>query len=163
MAEGRDIPEPAREHQLLRAHVGRWRVDCTYFLNPAHPPVKTTAIETIEMLGDFWCRSHFVGQMDDFVLEGSATMGYEPHRGKWVSTWIDNGSPVLFTFEGELDEETGTLEMTGTGPNPMTGEATTFRSVETVLDPEQRRFDMYITLETGDEMQMFSYVYTREE
>jgi hypothetical protein len=163
MAEERKKPEPTREHELLKKQVGRWQVDCTYFLNPSHPPMEVTALETVEMIGDFWSRSRFVADMGDFVMEGSSTLGFEPHRGKWVSTWIDNTSPALFHFEGEMDEDSGTLEMTGSGPNPMTGESANYRSVETVLDPDRRQFDMFITLETGDEMQMFSYVYTRVE
>ena len=162
MSEGRQMPQPTREHELLKNHVGRWRVECTYFTNPAHPPLEVMATETVEMLGEFWARTHFKAEMEDFTLEGSSTVGFEPHRGKWVSTWVDNASPALFTFEGELDEETGTLEWTGQGPSPMTGEMTTFRSVETVLGPDERRFEMYITLHTGDEIQMFAYRYTRE-
>ena len=163
MAEGREMPEPTPEHQLLKSHEGRWRVECTYFFNPSHPPMKTTAVETVEMIGDFFSRSRFVAQMEEFVLEGSATVGYDPHKGKWVSTWIDNTSPVLFHFEGDRDEESGTLELVGSGMNPMTGEPTTFRSVETAVDSDTRRLEMYVTLETGDEMQMFSYEYFREE
>lgn len=162
MAEERGIPEPAPQHRLLKERVGRWKVDCTYFVNPAHPPLEVRATETVEMIGDFWVRTDFRAEMEDSTLEGSSTVGFEPHRGKFVSTWIDNTSPFLFSFEGELDEETGAVEMTGTGPNPMTGEPCTYRSVETTVGPDERHFDMYITLHTGDEMQMFSYRYRRE-
>ena len=162
MAEVQQVPEPTREHRLLKKRVGRWKVECTYYMNPAHPPLEVTATETVEMIGEFWARSHFVAEIEGSVLLGSSTVGYEPHRGKWVSTWIDNATPALFLFEGDLDEETGTLEMTGSGPHPVTGETAQYRTVETMLGPDRREFDMFITLATGDEMQMFSYVYSRE-
>ena len=40
---------------------------------------------------------------------GRATLGYEPHTGKYVSTWIDSMSPVLFMLtrqaEGRHDHD----------------------------------------------------------
>jgi hypothetical protein len=163
MAEDQNIPAPTREHERLKEYVGRWRVECTYFQNPNHPPIEVSATETVEMLGEFWALSRFVAEMDGFTLEGTSTLGFDPHRKKWVSTWIDNSSPALFQFEGEIGGSPNTRELTGSGPSPFSGEEARFRSVETVLDSGERRFEMYITLETGDEMQMFTYLYSREE
>ena len=120
-------------------------------------------IEEIEMVGEFWSRSTFRADLGGFTLEGSATVGFDPGKGKWVSTWIDNGMPFLFYFEGDLDEEAGTLTMTGSGPSPVDGEITTYRTVESVVGPDERTLDMFVTLPTGDEMQMFTYTYTRVE
>jgi hypothetical protein len=162
MPEGRQMPQPVREHEMLKEHVGTWRVECTYFMDPSQPPMQVTATETIEMLGPFWTRSLFRADLGGFMIEGSATVGYDPEKGKWVSTWIDNGMPHLFYFEGDLDEEAGALEMTGKGPSPIDGNPTTYRTVETVVGPNERTVDMYYTLPTGDELQMFAYRYTRK-
>jgi hypothetical protein len=162
MAEGRRMPQPTREHRLLREHVGTWKVACTYFKDPTQPPMEVSGTETIEMLGEFWTRSLFTADLGAFTIMGSATVGFDPGRGKWISTWIDNGQPVLFHFEGELDEETGVLEMSGEGPSPVDGQTTTYRTVETVVGPDERTVDMYVRLPTGDEMQMFHYAYLRE-
>jgi hypothetical protein len=162
MAEGRQIPEATHEHRLLKEHVGTWKVACTYFMDPTKPPMEVTATETIEMLGEFWTRSVFRADIGGFMMEGSATVGYDPEKGKWVSTWIDNGIPFLFYFEGDLDESIGALEMTGTGPSPIDGGPTTYRTVETVIGPDERTVDLFFTLPAGDEVQMFAYTYTRE-
>jgi len=162
MAVGRRMPQPTREHQLLKEHVGTWKVACSFFTDPSRPPFEVEATETIEMLGEFWSRSYFRADMKAFVLEGSGTVGFDPGKGKWVSTWIDNAMPALFYFEGDLDEDAGMLEMTGSGPGPMTGGITTYRTVETVIGPDERTLDMYVTLPTGDELRMFTYKYTRE-
>jgi hypothetical protein len=69
----------------------------------------------------------------------------------------------LFYFEGDLDEETGALEMTGTGPDPIDGTPTTYRTVEKVIGPDERTEDLYFTLPAGDEIQMFAYTYTRRK
>jgi len=124
--------------------------------------VEVAATETIEMLGEFRTQSRFRAEMGGFVIEGSATVGFDPGKGKWISTWIDNGMPALFYFEGDLDESVGALEMIGSGPSPVTGETTTYRTAETVTGPDERTLEMYVTLPTGDEMQMFTYLYTRE-
>ena len=162
MARGRRLPQPTREHELLKEHVGSWKVACSYFLDPSRPPMKVSATEEIEMLGRFWTRTHFRAEMAGFVLEGSASVGFDPQRGKWISTWIDTASPGLLVFEGDLDESAGTLEMTGSGPSPIDGETTSYRTVETVLGPDERTLDMYVTLPTGDEVPLFTYTYTRE-
>jgi hypothetical protein len=52
--------------------------------------------------------------------------------------------------------------MTGEGPSPVTGEPTTYRTVEKVIGPDERTLDMYLTLPSGEEMRMFSYTYIRE-
>jgi hypothetical protein len=90
------------------------------------------------------------------------TMGFDPNKGKWISIWVDNGQPFMFYFEGDLYEEGGALEMTGEAPSPIAGQNTTYRSVETRIGPDERTMEMYVTLPTGDEMQMFAYTYTRE-
>jgi hypothetical protein len=124
--------------------------------------MEVTATEEIEMLGEFWSRSFFRADMGAFVLEGSATVGFDPGKGKWVSTWIDNAMPALFYFEGDFDEEAGVLVMTGSGPSPIDGQMTTYRTVETAVGPDERTLEMYVTLPRGDELQMFTYTYKRE-
>lgn len=162
MSDTPQMPQPTREHHLLKEHVGTWRVECKYFMDPTEPPFEVVATETIEMVGDFWSQSRFRADMGDFVLEGSSTVGFDPDKGKWVSTWIDNANPALFHFEGDLDEEAGALEMIGRGPSPVNEEDTTYRSVERVVDENTRTLDMFVTLPTGDELQMFAYTYHRE-
>ncbi len=163
MADAPQMPQPTHEHHLLKEHVGTWKVDCTYFTDPTQPPMEVLATETIEMLGEFWTRSLFRADMGGFVLEGSATVGYDPQKGKWISTWIDNVNPTLFLFEGDLDETAQSLEMTGSGPSPVDEEITTYRTVEKVIGPDQRQLDMFVTLPDGGEMRMFTYLYNREE
>ncbi len=162
MAEGRQMPQPTREHRLLKDHVGTWKVACTFFMDPSQPPMEAEATETIEMLGEFWTRSDFSADLGGFSILGSAQLGFDPVKGKWVSTWIDNGMPHLFYFEGDLDESAGALEMKGTGPSPVDGSQTTYRTVEIALGPDERTLDMYFTLPSGDEVQMFTYRYKRE-
>lgn len=162
MAESPQMAQPTSEHEKLKEAVGTWRVDCTFFMDPSQPPMKVVATEEIKMMGPFWTRSIFKADMGGVDFEGSSTLGYDPSKGKWVSTWIDSMNPGLFVFTGDFDDDAGVLEMTGEGPSPMSPEPATYRTVEKHLGPNERTLDMYLTLPTGDEMQMFTYTYTRE-
>jgi hypothetical protein len=51
----------------------------------------------------------------------------------------------------------------GRGPSPIGGAPTTYRSVETVIGPDERTMDMYYTLPTGDESQIIACRYKRQK
>ena len=40
MAEGRQMPQPTREHGMLKEHAGTWKVACTFFMDPSQPPME---------------------------------------------------------------------------------------------------------------------------
>ncbi len=52
------MPQPTAEHKKLTEHVGNWEVDCTFFMDPSQPPMKTKAKETVKMFGNFFTTSH---------------------------------------------------------------------------------------------------------
>ena len=70
-------------------------------------------------------------------------------------------SPHLHYFTGNFNADGNVLTMTGQGPNPQTGELTEMRTVENVVDPNTRKFEMFMKLPDGSDYKMFSYVYTR--
>ena len=55
MSEQMEFPTPVAEHNKLKEHVGVWKVQSSFFMdpNPATPPMVVEAKETIEMFGDF--------------------------------------------------------------------------------------------------------------
>ncbi len=105
--------------------------------------------------------SRFEGNFFGMPFQGRCTLGYEPHQSRWVSTWIDVMSPHLNYFTGNFNADGDVLTMTGQGPNPQTGELTEMRTVEQLVDPNTRKFEMFMKLPDGSDHKMFSYVYTR--
>jgi len=154
------MPKPGPEHALLKKHVGVWDVDCTYFMGPDQPPMKTRAKETVEMLGEFFTVGRFVANMMGAPFSGIVQMGYDTARRKWVASWIDTMTPYYFLFEGEFDASGKVMTMSGLGGDVMTGGMIRYRTTEEALESGQRRFEMFRETPDG-EAKMFSYIYTR--
>lgn len=155
---------PTPEHASLVESAGTWSVECTYFWDPSGEPTQLVARETVELVGDLWSVSRFSCELMGQPFEGRATLGFEPTTGMWVSTWIDSMVPFLFRFEGGYDEAGTTRSMHGKGPVPGTGspELVDYRTTEERLDPDRRRFEMFISMPDGNEAKVLSYLYTRE-
>ena len=84
------MPQPTAEHKNLEEYAGNWKVACKFYMDPSQPPMETNATEKIELVGDFWTVSRFESNMMGAPFVGSALLGYEPHTGKFVSTWVDS-------------------------------------------------------------------------
>jgi hypothetical protein len=157
----RNRPQPTKEHLRLRELAGTWNVECKFFMDPTQPPMTTEARETVEMFGEFWAVGRFEADLFGAPFQGRATMGYEPHNRRWVSTWIDHVSPHLYYFTGGYDPSGKILTMHGEGPDPRTGLPTEFHTVEETVDPNTRLFEMFVKLADGTDFRMFSYLYRR--
>jgi hypothetical protein len=154
------MPRPTAEHARLAANTGTWDVACTYYMDPSQPPMEVKAVETVELLGPFFTTSRFETEFMGAPFVGSATLGFDPAAGHWVSTWIDSMNPFMFQFTGAQAED-GTLTMRGKGPAPGTGQLIDFRTTEVQTDPDHRVFEMFMEPGGGQEHLMFHYEYTR--
>jgi hypothetical protein len=153
--------EPGDEHGMLQRHLGTWNVDCTYFMDPSQPPMKVQAKETVEGVGPFWTVSRFESDMMGMAFVGRATLGYDSVKKKWVGTWIDSMSPVMFPYEGSFDASSGVLEMSGRGHMAHFGGDVDYRMTQHFRNDDTHDFHMYVTIPGGPEVKMFSYEYTR--
>lgn len=151
---------PTFQHELIARTAGVWDVDCEYFLDPANP-IETKAVETITMLGPFWAVSRFEGEFMGKPFVGAATLGFDPMRGMFVSTWVDSKSPHLNRFEGSIDETGKVLTLEGENQNPMSGEPTMFRAVEEFVSSDTMTFKMNMDFPGMGDIELLSYVYTR--
>lgn len=150
---------PTPEHERLVADCGTWNVRCSYFMAPGEPMV-IEAVEKVEMHGRYFTVSLFEADMFGQPFQGRATIGYDPVREHYVSTWIDTMTPFLFMFTGRMDEN-GILRMAGDGPSPVDGEMVPYRTTIEHLDDGTRKFEMFVAMPGAPEMKMFSYLYSR--
>lgn len=155
--------QPTPEHQRLEEHAGTWKVDCAFYMDPAQPPMRVEATETIELFGPFWTSSRFQADMFGAPFEGRATLGFDPKKGKYVSTWVDTMSPQLFVFEGEFDEAGKVLEMSGEAWDMSMSYRTKYRTREEHKGPDERVFEMFMALQDGNEIKLFTHVYKRAD
>jgi hypothetical protein len=154
-------PQPTLEHKKLAEHVGTWKVACSFYMDPSQPPMQVEARETVEMFGPFWTISLFEADMFGAPFKGRATLGFEPKAGRYVSTWFDTMTPSLYHFTGTFDASGKVLEMSGEGIDCSTDRMTTYRTTEEHKSPDERVFEMFMTMPDGSEFKLFTHVYTR--
>ncbi len=153
------MPQPTAEHQQLKDHAGTWKVACKFYMEPGQPPMETAATETIEMVGEFWTLSKYQADMMGMPFVGRATLGFEPHAGRFVSTWIDSMTPALFTFTGE--QKGDTIVMEGEGWSCMTNAVLKHRTTEKHVSKNERIFEMFATMPDGKEIKLMTNHYRR--
>jgi hypothetical protein len=153
------MPQPTAEHKLIKEHAGKWKVACKFYMEPGQPPMETNATETVEMVGEFWTISKYESSFMGMPFVGRCTLGYEPHTGKWVSTWVDSMAPVLFNFTGEQKGDTITME--GEAFSCMTNSVLKHRTVQKNVSKDEHLFEMFATMPDGNEVKMMTHHYTR--
>lgn len=132
------FPEPQREHELLTRLVGRWQVEVVMRPDPAKPPVKSSGVETVRMLGGFWSISEFSGTFMDRPFSGVFTLGYDPEMQRYVGTWVDSVSSHLWSYEGAVDSSGRTLTLNSEGPCPSSGKVMKVRETIEIQGTNQR-------------------------
>lgn len=159
--EHEGFAQPTAEHEWLMTHVGRWTVDCSFYMDPSQPPMQVEGTEAVEQHGPFFIVSRFDAQMMGMPFAGLATMGFDPVTKKFQSTWIDTFSPFLFYFTGNLDATRKLLTMKGQAPEPHSKQMADWRTTEQHVDADTRKFEMFLTVPGQAEMKLFTHVYRR--
>jgi hypothetical protein len=156
-----EFPTPTAEHAGLQERAGVWNVQSSFYMDPdpATPPMVAEAKETVETFGDFWTRSVYESDFMGQPFRGQATLGYDPEKEEYVSTWIDTMSPTFFHFRGKLEGDT--LEMKGRAFDCMSKLEASYRTTEVHRSPDERVFEMFMELPDGNEFRMMTHVYTR--
>jgi len=106
-------PQPTEEHHAILRSVGTWEGSMKLWI-PGMPEQTTSCTEVNTAFGDFWMTTDFECQLMGDTYRGQGATGYDPMKGKYVGTWMDNMSPFLAVMEGE--ERDGKLIMRWTGP-----------------------------------------------
>ncbi len=159
---GEFMPQPTDEHRWIQEHVGTWKVDCKFFMDPSQPPMQVEATETVEAFGPFYIVSRFDCEMFGAPFQGMTQMGYDVANGCYVSTWIDSVNSFLYHFTGHRSEDGKTLEFEGRAPDPMSKQMTDWRTTEVHADDGSRTFEMFMTHPgSGQEIQLLTHVYRR--
>jgi len=159
--EGIATPTPA--HEVLKNDVGTWDADVSVWPNPGAEPMKSQAVETNEMLGNFWIVSRFQGTMMDQPFSGVGTVGYDPAEKKYVGTWVDSMSPSLFTMKGDYDAATKTMTMEGESRDPVNGKMVRSRNIGRYLDQNTRMFEMQMEGADGQFQKVMEIHYKRRQ
>jgi hypothetical protein len=114
------------------------------------------------MVGGFWLITDFKSEMMGQPFQGHGTMGYDPGKKKYVSTWVDSMTPSLSV--GESDYDAATRTFTGwTEGLDYQGRPTRIKAVTVWKDPATRVFTMSLEAPDGKDMTAMRITYTRRK
>ncbi|MEM9478448.1 MAG: DUF1579 family protein [Verrucomicrobiota bacterium] len=151
---------PAPQHDWLKKNTGNWTVECAYFMAPGEDPIEVEGKEFNDMLGEFWSIGRFEADLLGSTMIGQSSIGYDPVKKVFVSTWKDSSTPFHYTFEGELDEERNALLFEGENYDPVRQEKATYRSKIKFLSEDERVLSLSVEA-GGSEVPILEYRYKR--
>ncbi len=152
---------PGEGHHVLDSKVGKWKVRMA-----AHNPDGTTmnAEGTSEfswLLDGRYLQENVTTSFDGMPFQGRGTTAYDNMKKCYVATWIDNMGTGIVTSEGKYDAAQKTFTYKTEMPDVVRGEYVKWRMVETVVDKDHWRLEMYGPNPEGKEEKMMELNYSR--
>lgn len=157
------MPRPGPEHDLLKNDVGTWDASVEAWMTPGGSPSVSKGVETNTMgPGGFWLITEFKGDFMGTPFTGHGTAGYDPIKGKYVSTWVDSMSPGLNIGESTYDAANKTMTGTMDGLD-MSGRPTKSKVVSMWKADGSRVFEMYSRGPDGKDALAMRITYTKKK
>ena len=145
-----EMPRPLSEHDWLQQLVGEWESEAECFMDPDGPPVKCSGRERIRALGGFWVVSEIEADMKNRPFRTLQILGFDPHKERFIGSWIDTMTSYMWRYEGTLNETGNTLILDTEGPCPMhSGKLSKFREMLELRDRDHKVYTSSILDEDG--------------
>jgi len=163
MKAWQDFATPGPEHAWMNGHAGTWVCDSmAQWMDPSQPPsyIKATDVVTVAMNG-LYQMSDFSSNMMGMEMKGHGIMGYDKMKKKFVLSWIDNLGSGIVRMEGNYDEASKTLTMTGKQSDPGMKKETDMRQVMKFHDADSYTMTMYGTGHDGKEAKFMEGTFKR--
>lgn len=112
--------QPGPEHERLAKLAGKWEVIVSYWTEPGAAPVTDTAEAASEMvLGGRFLKTETTGSMMGMPVETISYIGFDGRHKKYSYVGFDNMGTYWVSAFGKFDDETNTIEMSGTDEDPI--------------------------------------------
>jgi hypothetical protein len=154
---GQELPKPGPEHAKLKEYVGTWDA----VMEMGGQKSKCTATYK-SILGGMWLASDFEGDLGGIKFQGHGLDGYNLQKKKHVSVWVDSMSSAPLTMEGDYDDKTKLIVMTGESVGPD-GKPQKFKATTEHKDKDHFTFKMHMIQPGGGEQLAFTIEYTRRK
>jgi Protein of unknown function (DUF1579) len=156
------LATPGSPHKLLESMTGSWNTHTKSWMEPGTPPMESKGTcEQTMLLGGRYLQQVFTGDMMGTTFTGIGVTGYDNHKKKYVSTWMDSMSTGIFFFEGTAGADSKTITQDCHWDDPVKGPSK-WRSVTRIVDDNTHLFEMYLTVKGGKEEKMMEITYTRK-
>ncbi|WP_341530235.1 DUF1579 domain-containing protein [Nostoc sp. UHCC 0302] len=157
--------KPQKEHQWLHKLVGEWTYETEAMMSPEQPPERATGTESVRTLGEVWVLAEAQGEMPGCgAVTMVITLGYDPHKQRYVGTWIGSMMTYLWFYEGELDADENILRLNSQGP-AMTGDdkIANYRDVIEFKSDNHRVMTSHVLGDDGQWHQFMTVNYQRKQ
>ena len=136
------MPQPSAQHESLKKWTGTWDATAkTYF--PGQPAaVESKGLWSCKMMGGFWNLCDLQSEMMGKPFLGHEFQGYDTHRKKFISMWIDTSADSQMQMEGTASADGKTVTMWGKGYN-MAGVMSSFKTVGSWFDDDHYSWKMW--------------------
>jgi hypothetical protein len=152
---------PGPEHARFQEAIGTWKTEAKSWMGPGEPTVSSGTSQIEVIFGGRYFQEHYRCDSPDMPFEGLNLIGYDNHKKKYVSVWVDNLSTGFVIMEGTRDDATKTTTLTGEYDDPFFGPSK-LRSTIRELSKDQQAYEMYRTGPDGREQKVMEITYTRQ-
>lgn len=140
------LTQPGPSHSRLDPLAGDW--DLRYRLTLPGAPESVgagSAVHCWKLGGRFLeleAKADFLGRPTEFLR----ILGFDRRAAHYTSTAMDSRATYAVSATGYYDKESKALELKGSEVDPQTGDRTDLREVYTILDRDQFRYELWMTL-----------------
>lgn len=139
-----DYATPGEAQKMLAKSEGTWTGQTTMWMAKDAPPATNTSTMVNKMaMGGRYQLSTFNGSFMGMPFEGMSVTGYDNYKKKYISTWIDNMGTGIMKMEGDWDEASKSMVMTGKCTNPANGVEYEMKEIFKHIDDNNELMEMY--------------------
>lgn len=156
---------PGEMHEHLKDVVGTWEGKTSMVMAPGMPAMESVGTMTAEMIMDGrYLRITNEGDMPGMgPYKGQGVYGFDNVSQKFVGVWYDNMGTGLMVGTGALSADGKSMTTNYTYNCPINKRPAPIREVDTKIDDNTRRLEMYSKdPKSGEEFKMMSIEYKRK-
>jgi hypothetical protein len=158
------MPKPTQEHQWLQQFSGVWTTKSESSMGPGQPPIQSEGKMTSRMLGGFWLINNMKGDYAGTPMNGIQTIGFDESKQRYVGTWIDSVTSMMWRYEGQVDSTGKILTLEAEGPNFMSdGTTTKFEDIYEFKSKDELAIRSRILADDGTWVTFVSGIATRSK
>lgn len=154
---------PGPEHKLLAQKEGTWTARITMWMAPGAPPQVSEGVSESRMImGGRFLEDVTTSTYNGMPFEGRGISGYDNMKKKYFFFWIDNMGTGIMVGKGTYDPKTRSFNSVSEAPDVMTGKTKPVRMVDTMIDADNWKSEMYDKAPDGKEYRSMEILYKRK-